>query len=195
MPMLNYLSANIPWQSLGLELVATCADGEEAFEACVTHRPDILITDIGMPIMNGLEVIQLACAANSQLKTIILSCHEDFQYAQRAVQLEVSNYVLKESLRIEQITEILKKLRGKLDAERASQREHQQLQDVVKSNGSTIRATFLHSLIEQPIWNLTEWEEKAESIGIHFHQKMPYLPVMAILEHPNEFGGAFRWKA
>ena len=51
MPMLNYLSANIPWQSLGLELVATCADGEEALEACVAHRPDILITDIGMPIM------------------------------------------------------------------------------------------------------------------------------------------------
>ncbi|GGG17342.1 helix-turn-helix domain-containing protein [Paenibacillus aceti] len=193
MPMLNYLSANIPWQSLGLELVATCADGEEALEACARHRPDILITDIGMPIMNGLEVIQLACAANPRLKTIILSCHEDFQYAQRAVQLEVSDYVLKESLRIEQITEILKKLRGKLDAERASQREHQQLQDVVKSNGSAIRATFLRSLIEQPIWNLTEWEEKAESIGIHFEQKMPYLPVISILEHPHEleerFGG------
>ncbi len=146
-PVLNYLSSSIPWESLELELVATCADGEEALEACNLYQPDILITDIGMPIMNGLEVIQKACAANPQLKTVILSCHEDFQYAQRAVQLEVSDYVLKESLRIEQLITILNKLRTKLIEEQSAKRDQQQLQDVIKLNSSAIRTTFLRSLI------------------------------------------------
>ncbi|MDU5951135.1 MAG: response regulator, partial [Paenibacillus macerans] len=88
--VLEYLSAGIPWPNLGLELAAVCSDGGQAWEACQLHRPDILVTDIGMPVMDGLELIEKARALNPRLKAVILSCHEDFHYAQSAVKLNVS---------------------------------------------------------------------------------------------------------
>ncbi len=193
-PVLNYLSASIAWDDLNMRLVASCADGEEALEACNLHKPDILITDIGMPVLNGLDVIETAVEANPKLKTIILSCHEDFQFAQRAVQLSVSGYILKESLQIEQLSSLLAKVKQKLDEENKVQNDQQQLQHVIKLNSDAIRTTFLHSLLEQPIWNEEEWTQQAKAIGISFVKGMPYLPVSVILEHPamleERFGGS-----
>lgn len=71
-PVLEYLSTSIPWDTLGLELSACCSDGRQAWEACQLHQPDILLTDIGMPAMNGLELIQKAREMNLSFRR--LSC-------------------------------------------------------------------------------------------------------------------------
>lgn len=194
MPVLEYLTASIPWQEIGLELIDTCSDGEEALHSCKRLPPDILITDIGMPIMNGLDLIEEARKINSGLKTVILSCHEDFQFAQRAVKLNVNDYILKETLRIEQLLDILRHLVLQLQEEKAVQRDHQKLQDVVSHSLLSLRSMFLRSLIDQPIWNETEWAEKAENFGIRLTAGFRYLPVLCMLERfPDlevRFGGA-----
>lgn len=193
MPVIEYLTAKIPWQKLGLELIGACSDGEEAVHACKRISPDILITDIGMPIMNGLDLIEEARRINPTLKTVILSCHEDFQFAQRAVKLKVNDYILKESLRIEQLVDILINLTEQLNEEISIQRERQKLQDAVSQSLSAVRTKFLRSLIDQPIWNETEWVEKAESIGIGLLKGTPYLPVLCLPERFSDlekrFGG------
>lgn len=193
MPVIEYLTAKIPWQELGLELIEACSDGEEAVNACKSSQPDILITDIGMPIMNGLDLIEETRKINPSLKTIILSCHEDFQFAQRAVKLKVNDYILKETLRIEQLVDILRQLIKQLNEEEAMLRDRQKLQDVVFQTLSSVRTKFLRSLIDQPIWNETEWVEKAENIGIQSLKGTPYLPVLCLLERFSDvatrFGG------
>lgn len=193
MPVIEYLTAKIPWQELGLELIEACSDGEEAVHACKSSPPDILITDIGMPIMNGLDLIEETRKINPGIKTVILSCHEDFQFAQRAVKLNVNDYILKETLRIEQLVDILRQLIKQLNQEEAMLRDRQKLQDVVSQSLSSVRTKFLRSLIDQPIWNETEWAEKAESIGIHSLDATPYLPVLCLLERftdvETRFGG------
>lgn len=193
-PVLTYLSTNIPWTELGLELSAACSDGGEALEACERCRPDILITDIGMPVMNGLDLIDHSRRINPRLKAVILSCHEDFQYAQQAVKLHVSDYILKESLRIEQLIAVLQQLAAHLREETALQETNRNLQDVVKQSSTAIRATFLRSLLEQPIWNETDLQRNAKKFGIHLHGSIPYLPVLAVPDRPSlleeRFGGA-----
>lgn len=153
MPVLEYLQAKLPWQELGLELLAACSDGEEALHACKKLPPDILITDIGMPIMNGLQLIEEARKLNPGLKTVILSCHEEFHFAQQAVKLNVNDYILKETMRIEQLVDILSQLITQLHKETTIQNDHQKLQAVVSLGLSSLKSTFLQSLIEQPVWD------------------------------------------
>ncbi|NRF92901.1 response regulator [Paenibacillus frigoriresistens] len=165
----------------------------QAIHACKNLPPDILITDIGMPIMNGLDLIEEARKINPGLKTVILSCHEDFQFAQRAVKLSVNDYILKETLRIDQLVAILRELIKQLNEEEAMMRNLQKLQDVVFHSLSSVRTTFLRSLIDQPIWNETEWLEKAENSGIRLVKGTPYIPVLCMLERFSDvekrFGG------
>lgn len=193
-PVLDYLSAGIPWEKLGLELAASCSNGGEAWEACQLHRPDILITDIGMPVMDGLDLIEKARGVNPRLKAVILSCHEDFHYAQRAVKLNVTEYILKESLRIEQVASVLEQLTGRLIEDKRSEDNRLQLQNVVQQNYSAIRSRFIRTFLEQPVWNEAEWADEAERMGIRLREGIPYLPVAGFPERAGEleerFGGA-----
>lgn len=193
-PVLDYLSNIIPWTKLGLELSAVCSNGGEAWEACRKQQPDILITDIGMPVMDGLDLIEKARGANPRLKTVILSCHEDFQYAQRAVKLNVNDYILKESLRMEHVVTVLQQLAYLLAEEKQAEDNRLQLQNVVQQNLSAIHTRFIRKLLEQPIWNEAEWNDEAERMGIHLLDGIPYLPVAVLPERSFEleirFGGA-----
>ncbi|WP_068783617.1 response regulator transcription factor [Paenibacillus phocaensis] len=192
--VLEFLSAGIPWPKLGLELAAVCSDGGEAWEACQIHRPDILVTDIGMPVMDGLELIGKARAVNPRLKTVILSCHEDFHYAQAAVKLNVYDYILKESLQIDQIASVLSRLSNQLIEEDKLETDRNQLQNVIQQNLSAIRSRFIRKFLEQPVWNETEWENEFQNFGILLRGGIPYLPVAAWPERAAEletrFGGA-----
>jgi two-component system response regulator YesN len=194
MPVLDYLRVKLPWEELGLKLIAACSNGEEALQACKREQPELLITDIGMPIMNGLVLIEEVRRINPNLKTVILSCHEEFHFAQQAVKLHVSDYILKESLRIEQLVDILQQLLLQLNREKEKQNDHQKLQAVVAGGISTLKTTFLRALIDQPVWDESEWVKKAECLGIKLTVGCRFLPVLCKLERfadlEERFGGA-----
>lgn len=193
-PVLEYLSASIPWDTLGLELAASCSDGREAWEACQRCRPDILLTDIGMPAMDGLELIAKARELNPQLQTIILSCHGEFEYAQKAVKLNVAEYILKESLQIDQVIAILTEAVSRLEAKVKSRDHYLQMEKLVSQNHAAIRSRFIRMFMEQPVWDESEWFGQAEVMGIKLERGIPYLPVLALPERSYElerrFGGA-----
>ncbi|MGN7761374.1 response regulator transcription factor [Paenibacillus sp. 22594] len=185
-PVLEYLSASIPWDTLGLELAASCSDGRQAWEACQLHHPDILLTDIGMPAMNGLELIQKAREVNPQLQTIILSCHGEFEYAQKAVRLNVAEYILKESLQIDQVITVLAEAVSRLEMKMNSRNNYLQMEKLVSQNHSAIRTRFIRMFVEQPVWDEAEWIGQAEEMGIHLQKGVPYLPVLAVPERSYE---------
>ncbi|ASA22868.1 response regulator transcription factor [Paenibacillus donghaensis] len=192
-PVLEYLSTCIPWDTLGLELSASCSDGKQAWEACLLHQPDILLTDIGMPAMDGLELIQKAREVNPQLQTIILSCHGEFEYAQKAVKLNVSEYILKESLQIEHVISVLTEAVSRLEVKMISKNNYLKLEKLVTQNHSAIRTRYIRMFVEQPVWDETVWFKQAEIMGIQLQKGIPYLPVLAIPERSYElerrFGG------
>ncbi|GBF74155.1 DNA-binding response regulator [Paenibacillus sp. 598K] len=190
-PVLEYLEQSIAWERLNLDLVAICADGEEAWEACQTYRPDILLTDIGMPAMDGLTLIQRAKEANPELQTIILSCHEEFHYAQKAVKLNVSDYLLKESLELDQVTTVLTEAVQRLDNVRQNRQSIHNLQRMVETNHATIRSRFLQTFLEQPLWSGADWFEQANSMGIKLRQDIPYMPVTVFVDRARELGQRF----
>ncbi len=85
----------IPWEKLNCVVAGTAYNGEAGLQLAEELKPDILITDIHMPYMDGLEMIALLKPRHRAMKYIILSGYSDFKYAQRGIQLGVDNYVLK----------------------------------------------------------------------------------------------------
>lgn len=113
--VLQGLNQVIPWSSLGFETVISAKNGDEAYRRALTSNPDVIITDIRMPVMDGLE---LSCKIHETLDSvfiIIMSAYEDFQYAKSAMQYGVSDYILKpiDLEKIGQLTQRLRQIREK----------------------------------------------------------------------------------
>jgi len=85
----------IDWESLGIRSAACCANGIEALEACLDELPDIVLTDIKMPGLNGLELIGHIQKFDRHVEIIILSGFREFEFAQKAIALGVRRYLLK----------------------------------------------------------------------------------------------------
>ena len=85
----------IDWESLDIEVVAVCKNGNEAYDAILDEYPDIVLTDIRMPGMSGLEMIQRLKNVGGNIEFIILSGYGEFEYAKKAMELGVDHYLLK----------------------------------------------------------------------------------------------------
>ncbi len=96
--ILNDLKSLINWENLGFQLVETALNGRQALKALKKYRPAILVTDIIMPGMDGLELITRAKELLPNLKILIITSYDDFGYAKRALQLGVSDYILKNEI-------------------------------------------------------------------------------------------------
>jgi len=89
------LSECIDWETLGIRNYACCADGIEALEACIDEIPDIVLTDIKMPGLSGIELIEHIQMLSKHVEVIILSGFKEFEFAQKAMALGVRHYLLK----------------------------------------------------------------------------------------------------
>lgn len=125
-PLREKMSQNIPWAAKGYE-VFQAESGEQALELLRTENIDILITDIRMPGMDGLELTERAKGLQSDLKVIIISGHAEFELAQTSIRLGVEDYLLK-PFRSERLFDVVEKARRKLENERL-RAEHESKQE------------------------------------------------------------------
>lgn len=109
------IKSAIPWETLGMEMVGEAADGEEALRLITMHKPDVIMLDIKMPKKDGLEVLQEMNANGIEAKTIILSSFDDFMFVKRAMQLGAVDYFHKPSMNVEDIVDVLKKMKRELE--------------------------------------------------------------------------------
>lgn len=93
--VLKGLKALIPWADLNVEIVGEARNGEEAFQIAIEKNPDIIITDIKMPVMDGLELCKKIHELTIDTSIILLSAYEDFDYALSAMKYGVKTYIIK----------------------------------------------------------------------------------------------------
>ena len=113
------ISANIPWEKLGYELVAVCADGREARDYVQGHEVDVVLTDICMPYMDGLQLSEFLYHEYPQIKIIIFSGYDEFEYAKQALKYQVSEYLLK-PVTASELSGVLIQIGEKIDERRKS---------------------------------------------------------------------------
>ncbi|MBU8917509.1 response regulator [Bacillus sp. FJAT-29953] len=108
--LVNYF----PWNELGFEVIGEAANGKEALELVSEGNADVLLCDIQMPIMTGIEVIKEMHEQKSPVLTVFLSGYQEFHYAQSAIKYGVKNYILKPT-NFSEITEAFSQIKKELD--------------------------------------------------------------------------------
>lgn len=108
--MRNYLKALINWGKEGFVVVGEAADGKSALSLIQDKMPDIVLTDIDMPVMNGVELIKQLNELKINVKVIVLSCYDDFDYVKQAMKYGASEYLLKHKVEPDEILEVVKSI-------------------------------------------------------------------------------------
>jgi len=160
------LRRELPWCALGMEVVGVAANGLEAVELCREKRADILLTDIRMPLLDGLELIARVRQAARETVCLIISGYDDFQYAQKAISLGVSHYFLK-PLELDQIEAKLREVGDRILLERRRSYEQERMGQFVGRVLPFVRRQYLLELIYGPYGNREVAGQLAELGDLH----------------------------
>ena len=154
----------IPWEELGFELVGEAADGEMALPLLIRQQPDLLITDIKMPFMDGLTLARLAKKEIPGLKVVILSGYDDFNYAKQAIGIGVEDYLLKpitKNALIEQLSEI----RSRYEHEKTQKEYYEKFQREMQAYEKNSSRDFFEALVGGSM-DMMEVYKRAEKLGL-----------------------------
>ncbi len=154
----------IPWESYGFEFAGEAKDGEMALPAIRSIRPDVLITDIKMPFMDGLALSKLVLKELPDTKIIIVSGYDDFEYARQAISLGVEQYLLKPVTKSAFI-EALEKIREKYEKEVEQKDYIEKFQKDIREYEKNTRRDFFEMLVSGKA-ELKNIYEKAEQLQI-----------------------------
>ena len=91
----NGMANSLPWREWGYEVAAVCASGQEMLDRMEDCRPDVVLSDIRMPGMDGVELMQRLSREYPQVKIVILSGYSDFKYLNMSIRSHVAEYLLK----------------------------------------------------------------------------------------------------
>ncbi len=155
---------NILWEQYGFQYTGDAPDGELALPLIRQIQPDLLITDIKMPFMDGLSLIELVRRELPRAKIVIISGYDDFSYAQQAIRLGVDRYLLKPIMK-EKMVELLIELHKKMEEERRQQEYLAQFQREAREYEVFSRRRFFEQLVTGGL-SVSEICETAKTLGI-----------------------------
>ena len=154
----------IPWEELGFELVGEAADGEMALPLLIRQKPDLLITDIKMPFMDGLTLAKLAKKELPELKIVILSGYDDFNYAKQAINIGVEDYLLKPITK-NALIERLSEIRSRYEHEKTQKEYYEKFQREMQVYEKNSSRDFFEALVRGSM-DMMEVYKKAEKLGV-----------------------------
>ena len=136
----------IDWEALGFQVVGDAENGQDALEKIEQLEPDVVMTDIRMPYMDGLTLTSWIRQKYPSVKVLIFSGFDDFEYAQKAIKLNVTEYILK-PVNVEELTRILNRVRENLDQEIEQRRDVDRLRESYLSSLPILRELFLNDMV------------------------------------------------
>lgn len=143
----------IPWGEIGLELIGTAEDGEKGLLLIQEKLPDIILLDINMPRLNGLDLANIITKSYPQIKIILISGYDEFDYARQALRMGVEDYILKPVTKSEMVT-LLNKIVGKLNKEREQIKKETDVLNKIEQSIPLMQQKLLEELV------FTELEKK-----------------------------------
>ncbi len=154
----------VPWAEYGFELCGEAGDGEMALPLILEKKPDVLITDIRMPFMDGLELSQIVRKELPDTKIVIVSGYDDFNYARTAITIGVEEYLLKPVSR-QDFVDVLEKIRGRFEEENAQRDYYEKFEKDMQQYEQYSRRDFFEKLVSGNV-GLNEIYRQAEQLQI-----------------------------
>ncbi|WP_308636357.1 response regulator [Paenibacillus silvisoli] len=161
----NGIRESVDWRSLGIEVVGTFANGLEALSKMDELKPHIVITDIAMPLMNGVEMSERIRKSHPDVKIIFISCHSDFEFAQSAVNLGIYGYVLKPII-ADELERAIEKVLAEFTAQHREQIERDRMLQQLEGMLPLVREQFLKEVLLGNFRNEAEIRERISFLAL-----------------------------
>lgn len=145
--VIDVIERKIHWDMLGFDVVGSANNGVKALELVEKQQPDVVITDIKMPYMDGLELSRRLNNDYQNIHIIIFTGFDEFEYAKEAVHLEIEEYMLKPINALE-LSDCLKRVKNSLDKEREEKLNVEKLANYFNASLPVLQTNLFVSLIE-----------------------------------------------
>ncbi|MBB6731191.1 response regulator [Cohnella zeiphila] len=155
--ILDGISRMVDWPSLGTELVRTAHNGLEAYDFIAADPPDIVVSDIKMPGMDGLELVEKTFRSHPDIRFVILSGFGEFEYASRAMQYGVKHYLLKPTNE-GKIADSLREIVQELDLEERKERFVRQMRLGLEKVMPHVKEQVLKEFVTNKTYGSREWD-------------------------------------
>lgn len=161
----NGVKKIIDWESLGFSRIFLAEDGQEALDIIKNNHVDLVLTDIVMPFMDGLELSEILAKDYPQIHVVILTGHEDFEYAQKSVNLGVKNYILK-PIGAESLYKKMKQICERLHIENKQRQYVSSIKNQLCQSMPALRDQTLNKIVCSQDRNLNLYLERAKSLQL-----------------------------
>lgn len=154
----------VNWTAMGCLIIGEASNGEEGLEAARKYRPDIILTDIKMPRMDGIEMLHRLREEGNEAYVIMLSAYSDFEYIQSALRLRATDYLLK-PFHDNELERVIRSIRDRIDAQSASP-AHDAFLRLKKGDKSKYVMEAMSYITENYADNSLSVSAIAQSIGV-----------------------------
>ncbi|MBR2529741.1 MAG: response regulator, partial [Lachnospiraceae bacterium] len=137
----------INWEEIGFTVAGTAENGEEALELAENCEPDVVMTDIRMPFMDGLTMLRKMTEKLPDLRSVIFSGYDDFEYAKEAIRLESEEYILK-PVDADELRNIFVRIRDRLDEQLKQRRNVELLSKYYEDSRPMMKEQLIIGLLE-----------------------------------------------
>lgn len=162
---INAIKKLIDWQAEGITSVFYATNGVEGYRVFQQHMPDIIITDIKMPKMDGLELLEKVKSTKPSTQVIILSGYDEFSFAQKAMKFDAQEYLLK-PVSIEEIKQATHRSMAIIEREREKRKDEIGLREQMQDMLAIKKKHYLNNLIQTSVKNLDEMKKKFHQYNI-----------------------------
>lgn len=174
-------------KDLAIEITAVCENGVEALEQMAICRPDIVISDIEMPFMDGFELARRIKRDYPGVRIIFCSLYNDFEYARKALYLDSYGYVLK-PIDPAELQECILKVMGSISVETEHEREYTHLKEVLQRNKPVLVENFIKDLLYGLTRSEKDIKERADFLNLEFEEGVFILTLLEIDDYPKITG-------
>ena len=162
----NLLMKRIDWDKQGMTIVGEASNAREAMEKVEQLAPDIIFTDICMPSVDGIEFSGMVLQKYPSIKIVIVTGHDEFEFARRSIKLGISDFILK-PIQASELLSVTDKLRNEIEEERNREEKFKELKEELKQSMPFLKERFLNRWCQQLI-SKDEIEEKLSFFGFPF---------------------------
>lgn len=160
----------IDWGGLGFRIAGEAEDGELGLELIRSEQPDVVVTDIKMPFMDGLEMITACCREDIKTRYLILSGYDEFDYAREAMKNGVKHYLLK-PVDQEELIRVLLQIKEEVQSEEQNKQYLQTLEQKLQENYAVLREKFIYELVAEKLSFQQVLEKDLEYYNIKFDNR------------------------
>jgi two-component system response regulator YesN len=184
---LTYLEQQIPWKDHGIQLVGAVTNGQKALASVEKHNPDIVLTDIQMPGMNGLQLTESIRQRWPHIKTVILTAYDHFEYSQRALKLGAVDYILK-PINDTELLRVIDRVRDTVLEVKKKQAQNEQMLKQIEKSLPLLQQDFFIKLITGYYEQSESFDDIIHFLNLPFHD-YPYSIAVFVIDDLNSKEG------